>query len=84
MKKELFETKDEFSSLETEKNNEDKGKNGDEKKTNNMALGMCLGAMAGSIGMLVLAMFGQLVWGSCVLSLGIVVGMLIGMQLPKK
>lgn len=84
MKKELYEIKDECSSLETEKNNEDKRKNGDEKKTNNMALGMCFGAMVGSIGMLVLAMFGQLVWGSCVLSLGIVVGMLIGMQLPKK
>lgn len=87
MKKDYFEIKEESNCLNLEEQddaNKGDAKQDDAKKSNNMALGMCFGAMAGSIGMLVFAMFDQLVWGSCVLSLGIVFGMLVGMKLPKK
>ena len=56
----------------------------DEKKANYMALGMCFGAMAGSVGMCILAMFGKIGWGGLSVGIGLIAGMLIGMAIPKK
>ena len=49
-----------------------------------MTLGMCFGVMAGSAGMAILAMFGQIAWGGMCTGLGLILGMLIGMAIPKK
>ena len=51
---------------------------------NYMALGMAFGTLAGCVGMAVLAMFGQLVWGALSICAGLFGGMIIGMLIPKK
>ena len=56
----------------------------DEKRANYMALGMCFGAMAGSVGLCILAMFGKIAWGGLSVGIGLLAGMLIGMAIPKK
>ena len=55
-----------------------------QKQENYMALGMCFGVMAGSVAMAILAMFGQIAWGGMCIGLGLILGMLIGMAIPKK
>ena len=59
-----------------------KNENG-QKQENYMTLGMCFGVMAGSAGMAILAMFGQIAWGGMCTGLGLILGMLIGMAIPK-
>ena len=59
-------------------------KKNEEKQENYMALGMCLGVAAGSIGMCILAIFGQIAWGSLCVGVGLIGGMLIGMAISKK
>ena len=54
-----------------------KNENG-QKQENYMTLGMCFGVMA------ILAMFGQIAWGGMCTGLGLILGMLIGMAIPKK
>lgn len=56
----------------------------DEEKATHMALGMCLGVMAGCLGMSILALFGKLAWGGLSVGIGLLGGMLIGMAIPKK
>lgn len=56
----------------------------EDKQANHMALGMCFGVMGGSIVMSILSMFGQIAWGGLCVGIGLLVGMLIGMAIPKK
>jgi len=56
----------------------------DKKQANYMVLGMVLGVLAGSIGMTILAMFGQDAWGGLGICFGMIGGMLIGMLIPKR
>lgn len=56
----------------------------EQKPANHMALGMCFGVMGGSIAMSILSMFGQIAWGGLCVGIGLLVGMLIGMAIPKK
>lgn len=75
--------KDELKSEENE--NEQKQENENEQKQqNHIALGMCFGVAAGSIAMAILAMFGQIAWGGMCIGLGVILGMLIGVAIPKK
>lgn len=55
-----------------------------QRQDNYMALGMWFGVMAGSVAMAILAMFGQIVWGGMCIGLGLLLGMLIGMAIPKR
>jgi hypothetical protein len=65
---------------------DDKRKNAekDKKQENYMALGMAFGIVAGAAAMVVLATFGQIVWGGACISIGMILGMVIGMSIPKK
>lgn len=51
---------------------------------NYMGLGMCLGALSGSAVMVVMAMFGQTVWGGTAVGIGLILGMVIGMSIKRK
>ncbi len=51
---------------------------------NHMALGMCFGMLAGSVGMSILSSYGKTALGSVCLPAGMFVGMVIGMLIPKK
>ena len=55
-----------------------------EKQSNCTALGMCFGLLVGSVGMGVLALFGQIVWGGLVIGIGLLAGMLIGTVMSRK
>lgn len=56
----------------------------EDNEENYMSTGMCLGAAAGSVGMSILAFSGQIAWGSMSVAAGLILGMLIGMMIPKK
>lgn len=56
----------------------------DEKQGNYMALGMVFGVLFGSVGMIVLAMSGHIEWGALFAGIGLLTGMLVGMNIPKK
>ena len=58
--------------------------NGNNKRDNYMLLGMSFGMMAGSVGMSILSMFGQIALGGYCIGIGMLLGMLIGMAIPKK
>ncbi|MGN1159504.1 MAG: hypothetical protein ACI4SE_04835 [Lachnospiraceae bacterium] len=55
-----------------------------QQQENHMALGMCFGVVAGNIAMAILAMFGKIAWGGICIGLGLILGMLIGVAIPKK
>ena len=57
--------------------------NGDKQK-NYMQEGMCFGMLAGSIGMSICTIFGQLVFGSICISAGMLIGMMIGLCIKKE
>ena len=56
----------------------------EDKQENYMALGMCFGVAAGSVGMSILACCGLIAWGGLSVAVGMNLGMLIGMMIPKK
>lgn len=58
--------------------------NTEDQEENYMSTGMALGAAAGSVGMSILAFSGQIAWGSMSVAVGLILGMLIGMMIPKK
>lgn len=62
-------------------NNEEQN---NKEQDNYMGLGMCLGMMGGSAVMSILTMFGQIAWGGLTIGIGLLVGMLIGLAIPKK
>jgi membrane protein DedA with SNARE-associated domain len=49
-----------------------------------MALGMSFGVLAGAVAMAILSMFGHILWGGICVSIGMLLGMVIGMSIPKK
>lgn len=55
-----------------------------QKQENYMVLGMSFGVIVGSVAMAILAMFGQIAWGGMCIGIGSLLGMLIGMVIPKK
>ena len=69
-----------------EQNNMTKNKEQDtkEEQGNHMALGICFGMMAGSVGMSILSSFGETALGGLFIPGGMFIGMVIGMLIPKK
>jgi hypothetical protein len=66
------------------KNNDkckNEGKNSEQK--NYMTLGMSFGILAGAVAMAILSMFGHILWGGVCVSIGMLLGMVIGMSIPK-
>lgn len=51
---------------------------------NHMDLGMCLGMMAGSVGMSILSSYGKTALGGLCIPMGMFIGMVIGMLVPTK
>ena len=54
-----------------------------EKQSNYMSEGMCFGMLAGSVGMSILSMFGLVAWGGVSISVGLLLGMVIGSCIPN-
>ena len=55
-----------------------------EPEENYMTMGMSFGLLAGAGLMAVFSAFGKMMWGGAAIGLGLLAGMLVGMQIPKK
>lgn len=51
---------------------------------NHMTLGIAFGTLAGSVGMMILSTFGHIGWGVLCIGIGLLGGMIIGVNIPKK
>lgn len=56
----------------------------DEGQEDYMTYGMVFGMSAGSVGMALCSAFGAVEWGALCISLGMIIGMVIGKSIKKK
>lgn len=65
-------------------NNTTKDMENNQVEGNYIGLGIALGLCVGSVAMVILAMFGQILWGGAVIGACFMVGMITGMNVKKR